>query len=185
MVLIPIPYSLLLIILNISGCGAAGSFDFDRCLWQMQGERKGAAVKICRRSKSKQILGTARVSVARGIIKTTYPYSLLFITSKYPGVAQLVARLTGGQEAAGSSPVTRTKKIETIERWSLFFCVCVRKDTISFASLLATSFIRRITSFRFGGHKTMLPSANSVVPRTNDVVIRANLCYNTFEAVMI
>ena len=28
----------------------------------------------------------------------------------YPGVAQLVARLTGGQEAAGSSPVTRTKK---------------------------------------------------------------------------
>ena len=26
----------------------------------------------------------------------------------YPGVAQLVACLTGGQEAAGSSPVTRT-----------------------------------------------------------------------------
>ena len=26
----------------------------------------------------------------------------------FPGVAQLVARLTGGQEAAGSSPVTRT-----------------------------------------------------------------------------
>ena len=28
----------------------------------------------------------------------------------YPGVAQLVARLTGGQEAAGSSPVTRTSQ---------------------------------------------------------------------------
>ena len=27
----------------------------------------------------------------------------------FPGVAQLVACLTGGQEAAGSSPVTRTK----------------------------------------------------------------------------
>ena len=28
----------------------------------------------------------------------------------YPGVAQLVACLTGGQEAAGSSPVTRTNE---------------------------------------------------------------------------
>ena len=28
-------------------------------------------------------------------------------------MAQLVARLTGGQEAAGSSPVTRTKTLET------------------------------------------------------------------------
>lgn len=27
----------------------------------------------------------------------------------HPGVAQLVARLTGGQEAVGSSPATRTK----------------------------------------------------------------------------
>jgi hypothetical protein len=27
----------------------------------------------------------------------------------FPGVAQLVARLTGGQEAVGSSPATRTK----------------------------------------------------------------------------
>ena len=30
--------------------------------------------------------------------------------SNYPGVAQLVARLIWDQEAAGSSPVTRTKK---------------------------------------------------------------------------
>ena len=35
------------------------------------------------------------------------------MTAHYPGMAQLVARLTGGQEAAGSSPVTRTKSAET------------------------------------------------------------------------
>ena len=35
-------------------------------------------------------------------------YFVRFLPSKFPGVAQLVARLTGGQEAAGSSPVTRT-----------------------------------------------------------------------------
>ena len=28
---------------------------------------------------------------------------------EYPGVAQMVARLNGVQEAAGSNPVTRTK----------------------------------------------------------------------------
>ena len=33
---------------------------------------------------------------------------------EYPGVAQLVARLTGGQEAVSSSLATRTKK----ERWT-------------------------------------------------------------------
>ena len=33
----------------------------------------------------------------------------------YPGVAQLVARLTGGQEAAGSSPVTRTKNSKDVK----------------------------------------------------------------------
>ena len=30
--------------------------------------------------------------------------------ARYPGVAQLVARLNGVQEAAGSTPVTRTNK---------------------------------------------------------------------------
>lgn len=30
------------------------------------------------------------------------------MTAFYPGVAQLVARLTGGQEAGGSSPLTQT-----------------------------------------------------------------------------
>ena len=37
----------------------------------------------------------------------------------------LVSRLTGGQEAAGSSPVTRTNKKDTIDkgRWCLFYCL--------------------------------------------------------------
>jgi hypothetical protein len=38
----------------------------------------------------------------------------------YPGMAQLVARLTGGQEAVGSSPATRTKK-QTFQKGSLLF----------------------------------------------------------------
>ena len=42
------------------------------------------------------------------------------IFERYPGVAQVVARLTGGQEAAGSSPVTRTIKNRATEV-ALFF----------------------------------------------------------------
>ena len=40
-------------------------------------------------------------------------YSILArkINHQYPGVAQLVARLTGGQEAVSSSLATRTKKV--------------------------------------------------------------------------
>ena len=39
----------------------------------------------------------------------------------YPGVAQLVARLTGGQEAACSSHVTRTR-VEDRRLLSTVFC---------------------------------------------------------------
>lgn len=51
-------------------------------------------------------------------------YSVIFyLGNTNPGVAQLVACLTGGQEAAGSSPVTRTIKKPSfqIERW--FFAI--------------------------------------------------------------
>src|SRR5699024_5445873 len=40
---------------------------------------------------------------------------------QYPGVAQLVACLTGGQEAAGSSPVTRTTSLRTTYRSQRLF----------------------------------------------------------------
>lgn len=39
-------------------------------------------------------------------------------TAKYPGVAQLVARLTGGQEAVSSSLATRTRKRPSHVTWS-------------------------------------------------------------------
>ena len=42
-------------------------------------------------------------------------YSILAET-RYPGVAQLVARLTGGQEAVSSSLATRTRKFLDFER---------------------------------------------------------------------
>ena len=56
----------------------------------------------------------------------TNPVRCANIFERYPGVAQVVARLTGGQEAAGSSPVTRTIQSVLIvtERFSvrtLFF----------------------------------------------------------------
>lgn len=60
-------------------------------------------------------------------------YSVIFyLGNTNPGVAQLVACLTGGQEAAGSNPVTRTKfysytkmscskKLQDIRLFGLFF----------------------------------------------------------------
>ena len=61
--------------------------------------------------------------LARQGLVLTYlpPYLILF-----PGMAQLVARLTGGQEAAGSSPVTRTKNPnETFVSLGFFFWLAV------------------------------------------------------------
>ena len=55
-------------------------------------------------------------------------YAKLF--KHHPGVAQVVARLTGGQEAAGSSPVTRT--ISSVHnqpegwKWTLDFLLSVK-----------------------------------------------------------
>ena len=55
--------------------------------------------------------------------------------NKNPGVAQLVARLTGGQEAAGSSPVTRTKNPNSTLS-SLDFSFYKRFFTFSYGFLL-------------------------------------------------
>ena len=41
--------------------------------------------------------------------KVCYPIKVDMSDIPYPGVAQLVARLTGGQEAVSSSLATRTK----------------------------------------------------------------------------
>ena len=53
--------------MELCGYGGIGSFEHDRVLWTIKGMRKGAAVKIPRRSKPKEILGTARVARLRGI----------------------------------------------------------------------------------------------------------------------
>ena len=68
----------------------------------------------------------------------------------------MVERILGKDEVTGSIPVSSSKKKHVL-LGSVSFCVCVRKDTTSFASSLATSFSRRLTSFRISGHKTMLP----------------------------
>ena len=50
----------------------------------------------------------------------------------YPGVAQLVARLTGGQEAASSSLVTRTKNGKHLTVLVIFFAVILLPLKIHF-----------------------------------------------------
>ena len=57
--------------------------------------------------------------------------------TKYPGVAQLVACLTGGQEAAGSSPVTRTKEkpLIDLQKRSIKRFLCILSSfTLEFCS---------------------------------------------------
>ena len=51
------------------------------------------------------------MSISRNLLIFEIQYAKISFGAEkaYPGVAQLVARLTGGQEAASSSLVTRTK----------------------------------------------------------------------------
>ena len=61
----------------------------------------------------------------------------------------MVARLNGVQEAAGSNPVTRTKKIRTCESMSVFFLVLVQRRCAA----------RRSASLKFlGGEAHPLPN---------------------------
>ena len=99
-------------------------------------------------------------------------------------MAQLVEQLIRNQQVIGSSPITSSKKKHFL-LGSVSFCVCVRKDTTSFASSLATSFSRRLTSFRISGHKTMLPYGKQCCASQkrcgftpNEVALRANVWYN-------
>ena len=65
--------------------------------------------------KSYALYYTTKAPVSKGgnfilwVLHLSAAYYIILKLSSYPGVAQLVACLTGGQEAAGSSPVTRTK----------------------------------------------------------------------------
>ena len=65
-----------------------GSFEFDRCLRQIKGERKGAAVEISHRFKVIEISGTARVSCVAALLRKQQ--SILQIQHKliFRGVAQ-------------------------------------------------------------------------------------------------
>ena len=52
------------------------------------------------------------------------------LKSAYPGVAQMVARLNGVQEAAGSNPVTRTTEGPEIARFQDFFLIFALKPVL-------------------------------------------------------
>ena len=117
------------------------------------------------------------------------------VANKYAAMAQEVERILGKDEVTSSTLVSSSKKKRHDFNRVFSFCVCERKDTTSFARLLATSFSRRLTSFRFSGHKTRLPSANSVVLRTNDVgyrptmlhfvqTLRSALIFHRFSAII-
>ena len=51
---------------------------------------------------------------------------------EYPGVAQMVARLNGVQEAAGSNPVTRTKTLKSLMISAFSFCSLLKNCTLDF-----------------------------------------------------
>ena len=70
-------------------------------------------------------------------------YESLEVTDKNPGVAQLVARLTGGQEAVGSNPATPTiVSIHNTSEYSLFFFYISSKfKLLCIEQVLACSFL--------------------------------------------
>ena len=47
---------------------------------------------------------------------------LIYLSNRDPGVAQMVARLNGVQEAASSNLVTRTSKTQSVRKSTLRFC---------------------------------------------------------------
>ena len=51
---------------------------------------------------------------------------------EYPGVAQMVARLNGVQEAAGSNPVTRTKTLKSVMISAFSFYSLLKNGTLDF-----------------------------------------------------
>jgi hypothetical protein len=51
--------------------------------------------------------GAGKAKICSHLLQDAAEHDILL--KLFPGVAQLVARLTGGQEAVGSSPATRTK----------------------------------------------------------------------------
>ena len=73
------------------------------------------------------------------------------------------------QGVTGSSPVVSTKKKDTMKLVSFFLCLCPQGHNIVLQRSCKHHLTERSTSFRFSGHKTKLPSANSVVLRTNDI----------------
>ena len=70
----------------------------------------------------------------------TNPVRCANIFERYPGVAQVVARLTGGQEAAGSSPVTRTKIGNPLMKIGGFSILYYSFFIIQYSSFIKTDF---------------------------------------------
>jgi hypothetical protein len=72
---------------------------------------------------------------------------IFFVVSEYPGVAQLVARLTGGQEAVSSSLATRT-----ISKTALLGQKWLGSAIFSFSKCFSNEFkklIKDLAGFKF------------------------------------
>ena len=54
---------------------------------------------------------------------------LIYLSNRDPGVAQMVARLNGVQEAASSNLVTRTSKTQSVRKSTLRFFYCQRRTS--------------------------------------------------------
>ena len=86
-----------------------GGLECERCLWQKKRVRKGVAVEKFCRSKAKNFSGTARVSCV-AVRKVLELLSIAQIQFNNEVWLSLVERCVRDAEAAGSSPVTSTKK---------------------------------------------------------------------------
>ena len=64
---------------------------------------------------------------------------LIYLSNRDPGVAQMVARLNGVQEAASSNLVTRTSKTQSVRKSTLRFCFLSRELAASCNIIMAAS----------------------------------------------
>ena len=84
-------------------------------------------------------------------------------------MAQSVEHILGKDEVISSILISSSKKQSTSSEVLCFLCLCPQGHNIVWPLAVNIISSEARTSFSISGHKTRLPSANSVVLRTNDV----------------
>ena len=105
------------------------------------------------------------------IFETQYDKISFGAKKAYPGVAQLVARLTGGQEAASSSLVTRTTASRTSYRSRRHFFLFVK---------MASAHSLRRSAFSPQNRRCALGFAGTPLTRINAAIYLLKLCQSEY-----